>query len=297
MIFIILILMIIIIVLITYLFFVKADLRRIRTNLVMLKESDSNHLIHSELSLKELNELISEINDLLKNSKNKKVEFERKSLTLKKMMTNISHDLRTPLTSALGYIDIILNSNLTKEEKVHNLNMIEERLKRLEELINSFFEFSKMISNSQSPNLEEVNVIAILEESIARFYEDFHNNNRKILFHSSFRKVKMNSNEELLTRVFDNLIGNAFKHSQGNLIIKVEKQKTLKILFINELFVDNLDIDHIFDEFYTVDISRVKGNTGLGLAIAKEFIVNLSGKIYAKIDKKRLQIVIEWDKM
>lgn len=290
---IIVILVIVILLLISYLFSIKRELKRITNSIKILKKDDSNHLIHSEISLKEASELIKEINLLIKESKDDKIIYNKKNKNLRKMITNISHDLRTPLTSALGYIDIVLNSDLSQEEKEKDLKIIEERLKRLEELITSFFEFSKIVSNNML-ELSEVNIISVIEESIAHHYEDYKNSNREIIFNNTLTKYKIKSNKEILVRVFDNLINNAFKHSKGNLEIKVEFKKNLKIAFTNLLLYPDLDIEHIFDEFYTIDISRTKGNTGLGLAIAKEFTEALGGKIYAKKTKKNLNIIIEF---
>lgn len=291
---IILILIIIILLLITYLFSIKKDLKIITESIKNLKKNNSNYLIHSDISLKELSELIKEINILIKESKNDKIIYNQKNKNLRKMMTNISHDLRTPLTSALGYIDIILKSDLSEEEKEKDLKIVEERLKRLEELINSFFEFSKIVSNNNLPELNDVNIISVIEESIVHYYEDYKKNNREIIFNSNVQKYKIKSNKDMLIRIFDNLINNAFKHSDGNLEIKIECNSNIKISFTNKLLYDDLDIDHIFDEFYTIDISRTKGNTGLGLAIVKEFTDVLGGKIYAKKTKRNLNIIIEF---
>lgn len=289
---IVIILIVMIILLTTYLFLIKKELNRVSRSIKDIKNRDSNKFLHSEVPLKELNDVINEVNYLIKDLKNEKIEFERKNRKLKRMMTNISHDLRTPLTSALGYIDILLTSQLSREEQERELKVIEERLKRLGELTNSFFEFSKMVSTGNAPILSEVNIIAVLEESIARYYEDYNNSGREIILDSSIVKFKILSNREMLTRVFDNLISNAFKHSEGNLEIKVENKENLEIIFINELLYSDLDIEHIFDEFYTIDISRTKGNTGLGLAIAKEFIESLGGKIAAKKERNNLYVII-----
>ena len=102
----------------------------------------------------------------------------------------------------------------------------------------------------------------------------------------------MISNETMLLRVFDNLIRNAYKHSRGDLEIKVKTGKEMTILFQNELLYPGLDVDKIFDEFYTIDISRTRGNTGLGLAIAKEFVEQLGGHISAQKKQDDLQIIL-----
>lgn len=291
--FIIIILIIVIIILLTYLFLYHNEVKHISKEIDNIKDLDSNTLIHSKYNLKNINNLIYKINNLLTESKNIKIDYGNKNKSLMKMMTNISHDLRTPLTSSLGYIDIILKSDLSEEEKKKDLITIEKRLRRLEELISSFFEFSRIISTNKLPTLEKINLTSILEESVIVFYDDYKKNNRKILLDCNQRKIIINSNKMLLTRIFENLIGNAYKHSNSDLIIKVEKLNKVKIIFSNELLDDDVDVDKIFDEFYTVDISRTKEGTGLGLAIAKEFTRQLNGRIYAEKRKGQLKIIIE----
>ena len=291
--FIIIILIIVIIILLTYLFLYHNEVKHISKEIDNIKDLDSNTLIHSKYNLKNINNLIYKINNLLTESKNIKIDYGNKNKSLMKMMTNISHDLRTPLTSALGYIDIILKTDLSEEEKKKDLITIEKRLRRLEELISSFFEFSRIISTNKLPALEKINLTSILEESVIVFYDDYKKNNRKILLDCNQRKIIINSNKMLLTRIFENLIGNAYKHSNSDLIIKVEKLNKVKIIFSNELLDNDVDIDRIFDEFYTVDISRTKEGTGLGLAIAKEFTKQLNGNIYAEKHNNQLKIIIE----
>ncbi len=291
--FVIIILIIVIIILLTYLFLYHNEIKHISKEIDIIKDLNSNTLIHSKYNLKIINNLIYKINNLLTESKNIKIDYGNKNKSLMKMMTNISHDLRTPLTSALGYIDIILKSDLSEEEKKRDLITIEKRLRRLEELISSFFEFSKIISINKRPTLEKINLTSVLEESVIAFYDDYKKNNREILLDCNQRKIIINSNKMLLTRIFENLIGNAYKHSNSDLSIKVEIANKVKIIFSNELLDDDVDVDKIFDEFYTVDISRTKEGTGLGLAIAKEFTRQLNGKIYAEKRKGQFKIIIE----
>lgn len=140
--------------------------------------------------------------------------------------------------------------------------------------------------------MENINVIALLEESIACHYEDYKKAGREICLENSTRKFMIPSNKEMLLRTFDNLISNALKHSQGSLFIQTENKIPFQIIFKNELSYPEPDIEHIFDEFYTMDIARTKGGSGLGLAIAKEFMESLGGSIYAEKELNRLCIVL-----
>ena len=285
------ILVIIILFLACYLFFMKMELRRIKKELDLVLSRKTNGLVHTEFTSKEIHDLVECINTHLTEIKSKESKLERKNANFVKMIRNISHDLRTPLTSSLGYVSLMLESDVTEQEKIKNLKIVEERLKRLSELIDSFFEFSKILSNDQIIELDEINLVAVIEKAISNHYEDFSKDNRMIDFKTNKRKIKIKSNEVMLIRVFDNLIRNAYKHSNGNLDIEINQNNDkVKIKFINDLLYNDLDVDRIFDEFYTVDISRTKGNTGLGLAIAKEFVEQLKGKI--KADKKNNKLII-----
>lgn len=294
---IIVLLIILLIIAILYLLLLKKSIRAFDKKINSKFNSKSKILITSLTSDSDLNKLINSINNILNEYDNIQLEYNNKNYNLQKMITNISHDLRTPLTSALGYIDLTLNSNLDEKKKLKNLKIIEERLKRLSELVDSFFEFSKIISNTDKIDYTNINIINIIEKSIANHYEDFNNKERKINFEYDNRKVLLLSNENILYRIFDNLIVNAFQHSTSNLDIEVKSKEEISITFINELLNDDLDTSRMFDEFYTLDISRTKGNTGLGLAIVKEFVNQLDGEIISKIEKNKLYLIIIFKKI
>ncbi len=289
------ILIIIIFILIIYLFLLKKEIKRISYNLDEILSIDSNKILHGEFSNKELNELLLKINKMITYVRYKELDLERKNKSLKKEITNITHDLRTPLTSSLGYIDLILKSNLSKEEQERELKIVENRLLRLEELINSFFEFSIITTDNKKTDMEQTNLVAVVEECISHYYDDFTREKRKVVFVNDIKKYNILSNAEILKRIIDNLISNSLKHSNSDLIIKLSEKNDIRLSFENDIVDTNIDIEHIFDEFYTSDISRTKGNTGLGLAIAKEFTEMLGGNISANKLKNKLIIKISFN--
>lgn len=272
----------------------RREIKSISEQLASIRSSDTNELVHSAYGVGSFNELINEINKALKEARRQMVSYRRKKHDLEQMMTNISHDLRTPLTSALGYIDLIKKSDMPEEDKKREIEIVEQRLLRLEELINSFFEFSKIISDNKKPELYELNLVSVLEDSIAHYYDDYCGQGRKIEFGCKERRIVLRSNRNMLLRIFDNLISNAYKHSTDDLAISVEETPCgIRLSFENSLYDSKIDIARIFDEFYTCDLSRTSGGTGLGLAISKQLVKMLGGKISASYNGELFSIVLE----
>lgn len=289
---IIVVLVILIAFILCYVFLEKAEIKRLKKELDFIMSNDTNRILHTEFNSKELKEFVSAVNMYLSEIQKRKTEIEHKNNNLMVMMRNISHDLRTPLTSAAGYTDLILNSDLTEDEKISEMKIVEARLKRLTELVDSFFEFSKILTTNKEIELETVNMIGILEECIGNFYEDYKKKNREVDFITSNNKISISTNRTMLSRIFENLISNALKYGSGNLTIEVisENADVIRISFTNRIIDKDLNTGRIFDDFYTTDISRTKGSTGLGLAIAKEFTEQLNGNIEAHIEDDKLVI-------
>lgn len=272
----------------------RLEIRSIEKQLEAILTQDTNELVHAENG--SLSKLIGRINELLKETRQSRTNYRSKSRRLEQMMTNISHDLRTPMTSAMGYLNLVLHSDLPEADKEKGIRIVEQRLIRLEELIDSFFEFSKMISGDRRPKTEPVNLTEVLQESMANYFDDFCGQEREVIFRCDWPKLMIESNRNMLMRVFDNLVGNAYKHGTGNLVVTVTQAEGICLTFENELHVQELDTDAIFDEFYTTDMSRTKGNTGLGLAIAKQFTQLLGGTISAEYDGNIFCVKMEFQR-
>jgi signal transduction histidine kinase len=272
-------------------------LNNIRASLKRINTTGSRESLHTVVGTPAEKSVINEVNDLLDAYKDEKAMYKRKRHDLDQMMTNISHDLRTPLTSAIAYVDLMKKGNISEEDRTQTLEVVSEKLDRLYMLTDSFFEFSKIISNDAPPEVETMNLIAVLEDSIVGFFDNFSNSDRQIIFNHEGNSCMIVSNKIMLLRVFDNIIGNAYKHGKGALTIDLDTE-TKHITFRNEIADDeNLtDAAHVFDEFYTTDVSRTKGSTGLGLAIAKQFILILGGKISAEAKDYMFTISIDLEK-
>ena len=271
----------------------RKEMKSVNRQLKELIDVSTNQLVHTENGLG--TDLINTVNSLLVRMQTIRVEYAHRSHTLDQMLTNISHDLRTPLTSAMGYMNLVLDSDLPEEEKERELEIVRRRLVRLEELINAFFEFSSIISRGEQPKKEPIDLVSALEEAISHAYDDFTVAGCKIDFKCEGRKWMLNSNYAMLMRIFDNLIGNAKKHGVGDLTILAQKtEEGYRVEFTNPS-PESIDVSRVFDEFYTTDISRTNGSSGLGLAIAKQFTEMLGGKITAKSEEGNFTIGLEFE--
>lgn len=256
-----------------------------------IKEEDTNNLVNLEIGMGDA-QLINEINSLLRLIRDERILYNRKSHDIEQMMTNISHDLRTPLTSALGYVRLAQYENTDEAERARELEITERKLRRLQELIDQFFEFYKVISEGKQPELTQLNLIGVLEESISHYYDDYNDRGRRIELNCPKSNVPILSNKDMLMRVFDNLTNNAMKHGRETLYIDVDPHERI-VTFKNNTAEKNLDPSHVFDEFYTTQTSRTAGSTGLGMAIAKQFTGLLGGSISADLQGEDFIVTIK----
>ena len=252
--------------------------------------SDTNNLITISTSNKEIIKLVSDLNNELKNLRMQKLQYESGNQELKRNITNISHDLRTPLTAINGYIDFIKDNN-KKERQKEYIEIIERKTNDLIELTESLFDFSKTIDNGIEIKKEKNCINEILEESLAGYYVIFTENNIQPKVEICEEKIYKNIDKNSIIRVFENILSNVTKYSNGD--FKVMLDKNGKITFSNKATtLDATTVEKIFDRYYTVE--NAQRSTGLGLSIAKKLIELNNGKIVGKYIKGKIIIEIEF---
>ena len=209
-------------------------------------------------------------------------------MELKNAVTNISHDLRTPLTAICGYLEL-----LEQEEKSETVDryieIMKERVDILVKLSEELFRYSVIISTKGNTSKEQVVLNTVLEESIAAFYTVLTEQNIVPEIQMPEIKVIRMIDRSALSRVFSNLISNAIKYSDGDLKIALSKRG--EITFSNMASgLDEIQVGRLFDRFYTVEAARK--STGLGLAISKTLVEEMNGTISAEYENGRLSIHI-----
>lgn len=246
---------------------------------------------------KDVENLIQSIN-LIFDSKQKIVaEKKENEEKLRASITNMSHDLRTPLTSIIGYLQMIKSEKQSEGDKKEYIEIVERRTKALQQLINSFYDLSRIEGNEYKFNYKKVNLSNVLCENIAVFYNDFINNNIEPIIEVEENIKEIISDDVAISRIFSNLIGNMIKHGGNFVKITLKQEDNLIVTeFINNVTeVTEENLDKLFDRFYTVDNSRSDKNTGLGLYITKILVERLGYFIDAKMEEENLIIRIMWE--
>lgn len=288
------ILIAIIIVLIAIIIGYKREFRKIREEI----NNNLNQYVNVKTKSvdRDLEALVEEIN-LIFDSKQKVVAEKNKTEEeLRASIANMSHDLRTPLTSIMGYLQMIRVDNISDNDKNEYMDIIEKRTKSLQQLISSFYDLSRIEGNEYNFDYKKINLSNILCENIALFYNDFINNNIEPIIEIDENIKEIISDESAISRIFSNLIGNMIKHGENFVKIGLNQKDDVIITeFINKATdLTQENVDKLFERFYTVDKSRSDRNTGLGLYITKVLVEKLGYNINANLRDNNLIISIAW---
>ncbi len=250
--------------------------------------TDTNTLIDISSADRTMRRLADSINIQLRRLRKERHRFVQGDLELKNAVTNISHDLRTPLTAICGYLDLLEEEKMTEKAERY-ISIIRNRAELLSQLTEELFRYSIIVSSENSQKSEPVNVGSVLEESVASFYTAL--KERKIVpnIQLTEEKVIRTLDRSALSRVFSNLLNNVIKYSDGDLNITLSKTGT--IIFTNTASgLNEVQAGRLFDRFYTVEAARK--STGLGLTIARTLMEQMGGAISAEYKNDKLSITI-----
>ena len=286
----------IIVILIIILIIIKIILMRKSVNEITMSvdkilKSDTNNLITISSNDKDIQMLAARLNESLKNLRKQEIQYQNGNNELKQSITNISHDLRTPLTAIRGYIDLMNDDNTLDEKNKNYLKIIDTKTQDLVKLTEQLFDFSKGLDLYKEINKENVCLNEVLEETVACYYTLLKEKNIVPKINICDKKIIKKLDRAMLTRIFENIIFNAIKYSDSDLNITMEESGI--ILFSNK--AENLDIttvERIFDRYYTVE--NAKKSIGVGLSIAKQLVELNGGCISAKYKDNILNIIIRF---
>ncbi len=268
-------------------FLLKKSAKEIESQLKEKTAEETNTLIEISSADKDMRSLAASLNDELKTIIELRHKYAEGDEEIKKAVTNISHDLRTPLTAISGCLDLIEKEEKSAQTERY-LSTIRNRADAMKTLTEELFRFSVVATAESEINPEEVNISSLVEESLAANYTLLKDKGiePEITLADSIVRV---TDRNLLLRVFGNIISNAAKYSDGDLVITAAEDGTVN--FSNTAReLSNIQTARLFDRFYTVNDARK--STGLGLSIAKEITQKLGGKISADYDSGVLTISV-----
>ena len=264
----------------------QRQVKDICRQLAFLMKHDSNMLIHREFGLGGIGMLSDRLNDLLELRRKEKQYYQEKETLIADTYTNLSHDIRTPLTSLDGYFQLMEACENVEEQRRY-LNIIHERIHSLNEMLEELFMFTKLKNESYRLELTSCCINRILKETVFSYYDDWVRREIQPDIQITEEQLYIDGNKQGLSRIIQNVIKNGLDHGEKKIRIVLKREQTQAVLRISNQVTasEQIDIEHVFDRFYKADAARSKTSTGLGLSIAREFVRRMNGEIGAKIEE------------
>ena len=261
---------------------IQKQLKEISQKLEKIQDTDSDENIMMFTDEQALMELLVQINRLLENQRKMKVDYRRSQISAKKMLSNISHDIKTPMTVILGYLEI-MRINGDKEDEM--LLKVEQKAKRVMELINQFFTLAKLEAGDMEQEISRINICEVCRENILDFYELLKQKEFQVEVKIPEEAVFIMGNKEALHRILYNLISNVIRYGLDGrylgLVLRSVKNDFYIVVIDKGKGIEKEFAGNVFERLFTMEDSRnrrIQGN-GLGLTIAQTLAQQLGGEI------------------
>lgn len=262
------------------------NLKQIQRKLHAIISNSTNEKVLLFTDDNELIALVNELNQLLDVNLNALANYKKSEQSIKKMISNISHDLKTPLTVVLGYIEMIqLDSEMNEEEKSLLLSKVHKKTIEVIDLIHNFFDLAKLEAEDKHISMTRVHMNEICRKNILDYYDVLTAKGFTVHIEIPDSPIYALGNLEVIDRILNNLISNAIQHGKDGRTIGLSLRNEEELVYvdiwdrgkgINEMYKDR-----VFERMYTLEDSRNKfyQGSGLGLTITKRLVENLGGSI------------------
>lgn len=281
MIYLVIILSLCILALVNHLYQTRKKIKEIEEILdeIYLGNLDRRLIVHEHT---EMSNLVYKINEIVIKDKNELLASNASKKAYKQLVTSLSHDIRTPLSSLVGYLEVLEKDDLSYAEQQRFLQIANEKAQYLSDYIQSLFAWLKLESGEWVYDFQTENICELTRLVLAEWIMKFEEN--KIDFHFDIpeKALYVNIDKNAYHRIINNLLANTIKHSHANrLIVQIlAVQDEIQVAITdNGVGIEEKDVPFIFDRLYKCDTSRTENSNGLGLAIAKELITALDGTI------------------
>ena len=274
---------------------VMRQIKEICRQLSYIEKEDTNRIVTVQIRGFGIGKMENHINDILLKERNRRKVYMDKEERIQQVYTNLSHDIRTPLTSMDGYVQL-LGQVKDEEKQKKYLKIIRERIESLKEILEELFTFTKLKDPDYELALRELSVNRLLKQTIFSYYDNWQVRGIEPQLDIVEEEIKILGNETALKRTFQNIIKNALLHGKKDIFIGLQKEgQQAVLLFENSISGEQqVDTDQIFERFYKGDASRTHASTGLGLSNAKEFVELMQGEISASVVEGRFKIEIRF---
>ncbi|MQS52628.1 sensor histidine kinase [Companilactobacillus mishanensis] len=280
--------------------FRQFEVEKVERELAKIADGDLNQQLHLEVNPM-LQGIVNSINSLISNTNNHIAEQRRSEKSKDELITNVSHDIRTPLTSIIGYLGLIESKNYEDLDQILKYTHVAyKKSLEMQNLVNDLFEYTNVQHANSTLSMTKFDMAQMLDQLSADFELEANKRGMEIVVNTSPEKILMTGDTDKLGRVFNNLIMNAFKYGDGATHLWLEAKQTPQEVVVrvanNGKPIPKESLDHLFDRFYRVEDSRSKetGGTGLGLAIAQSMVKMHGGQISVESNNDRTAFIIHF---
>ncbi|WP_339317310.1 HAMP domain-containing sensor histidine kinase [Oceanobacillus sp. FSL W7-1304] len=274
------------------------DIKKMTNQLEEIIENfGTNELVRTNTHSKSLIRFATKINQLIQLFKEDQQYTQRREKELKQEITNISHDLRTPLTSIKGFSELLTDRSLSETEKEEFLAIIQKKIDNLTMMVDLFYELSQIDSADKQLIMEQQFLDQLVVEAMLMFYDDFEKSQLRIHVDEVVLPPII-ADKKATNRIVTNIIQNALRYAKSYLTITlIEDEKYVWLRAINDVTEFNrTEINRIFDRTFRLDNSRTAGHLGLGLHIVRQLINKQGGKVVADVHKNEFRIDVAFKK-
>lgn len=276
----------------------QKEVKNLINQLEEINSKETNQRVQISGGNKQYKQLAISINQIIEARKNTQKEYMRMERELREAIANISHDLRTPLTSILGYLQLLEKGQLEAEKQKQYLNVIQGRAENLKGLIENFYELSKLNSGTYPLEYQRIHIDRIFCELMANFYQDFMDKNLKLQMNIEENLPSIWTDEKAITRILLNLIQNTLRYAKKDIKVNIsEEEKWIKVAITNEAGeLKEEDIPQLFDRFFMANRVRNGKGTGVGLAVVKKLASMINAEVGAELEEQRVTIWVSFIK-
>ncbi len=280
-----------------YMLHYKSQIRNIGNQLSFILEHHSFKFISTQLKPVEIGSLVRECNALLDRQREVDQQFSRKNEQINATITSLSHDIRTPLTSLDGYLQLALRTE-AQPDKDRYVTLAQSRIQQIIKLVDELFLYTKLQNPEYPIELNSLDIMDVLKRSLFTSIDDFNQCGHEPELQLPELPIPVIGEPNAAERVFTNIISNYFIHGQGPLSVTyVDSQDTLCIRFTNQLKAGSrVDAGQIFTRFYKEDPSRTRHSSGLGLSIVQALMGKMNGHTEAECTGDTFSIITAFKK-